>query len=420
MRGIARRTGVVLIIAVAPVALAFGQISAAGEDSATGAQASPFQFRHHFVDDALPGSEWGQTALLDVDSDGDLDFVTGRSRGEIRWYEFRGGAAWKMHVLGTDSPSEVGAAALDVDGDGRVDLVTGGAWYRQPVNPSSAGAASGEPLGLWERIVFDPSLKGVHDVVAADLDGDRKPEVITQADQSDVRFYTIPKDDPRKPWTFQRVCAAVHAGLAAGDLDGDGDADIVRSQIWLENVDGGKEWKEHGFCGIAWADRKEVSFYHLASRCWVTDINGDGRNDIVLTEAEFSGARVAWFEAPPEPRTVPWKAHILPQSGPDPRGPYHSLQVADFDLDGDLDIFSGEMERFGVAPHRWFIWENRGGEFVERVILDRGLGTHEAVAGDVDGDGDIDLVGKLWSPVPDNANAGRNHVDYLENLLQAR
>lgn len=381
--------------ALAACALA---ISASGE----------LRFRHHFVDRDLPGSGWGQTALADLDGDGDLDFVTGRSGGEIRWYEFVRGEGWTVHLLGERSPSEVGGAVLDVDGDGRLDFVAGGAWYRAPPDPRA---------GPWQRIVFDERLGGVHDVVLADLDGDGRKDAITMSDSNDLRWYAIPKD-PAGPWPHRRIADAVHAGISAGDLDGDGDADVVRSDVWFENLGGGKRWEERRFCGIPWADRKDTGFTYRATRSCVADVDADGRMDIVLTEAEFSGARIAWFEPPKDPRGGPWKPHILPHADGEKRGPYHTLQVADFDLDGDLDIFAGEMERFGVPPHRWFVWENRKGEFVEHPILAKELGTHEAVAGDVDGDGDIDIVGKLWMPVPGNGNEGRNHVDYLENLLR--
>ncbi len=83
-------------------------------------------------------------------------------------------------------------------------------------------------------------------------------------------------------------------------------------------------------------------------------------------------------------------------------GAYHSLIVADFDNDGDADVVSCEMEGIpGDLPPRWFLWENadgKGQRFVEHVILDANLGGHLAVAADVDGDGDLDILGKLWRP----------------------
>jgi hypothetical protein len=72
----------------------------------------------------------------------------------------------------------------------------------------------------------------------------------------------------------------------------------------------------------------------------------------------------------------------------------------------------------GATP-RWFVWENLGGaRFEERVILDGQLGGHDVQTGDVDGDGDIDIVSKIWSVWKDNANGGKTHADWMENLTR--
>ena len=270
-------------------------------------------------------------------------------------------------------------------------------------------------------LIADPELSAVHDIITADLDGDGGFEIITMSGKFragvtrsktlDLRWYKI-IPNPYKYWQKNRIGDSVHAGIAAGDIDRDGDIDIVRSNVWFENKEGGRSWSEHQIVNVPW---------DLECKIEVCDINKDGRLDVVLTEAEIIGARAAWFEAPIDPKKEEWTAHILEQSDNEERGPYHSMAVADFDNDGDLDIFIGEMEHLGVKPYRWFIWENifrdENPVFIERVILDIGLGTHEAVIGDVDGDGDIDICGKLWRPKNDNSNEGNNHADFLENLL---
>lgn len=366
-----------------------------------------FRFKHHFIDRDLPGQDYGQTSLVDVDRDGDLDFITGGKdpQKHVFWFEYQGPDNWVRHVLGENHPSDVGGRAFDVDGDGWVDHVSGGVWYRNGGDPRNRP---------FERIVFDKDLAAVHDLVAADIDGDGRPDVVTMSDRNNLRWYRIPTD-PRQPWERHDIGPGVHAGVAVGDIDGDGDLDVARSNRWFENADGkGTRWVEHP---IPFGNPNPP--FPLATRCVILDVNKDGHNDLVMTENEIRAGRIAWLENVGG-RGLEWRVHELPAGDPAPRGAYHSLAVADFDRDGDVDIFTVEMEHIaGARQPRWFIWENvdgKGENFVERVILDAGLGGHEAVAADVDGDGDIDLCAKLWQPRKDNANGGRNHADYLENL----
>lgn len=322
------------------------------------------------------------------------------------WFEYQAQDKWVRHVLGTDHPSDVGGTAFDVDHDGWPDHVSGGVWYRNTGKPRE------EPF---ERIVFDAGLAAVHDLVTADLDRDGRLDVITMSDKNNLRWYRIP-ENPRDPWQRHDIGPGVHAGVAIGDLDSDGEPDIVRSNIWFENADGqATKWVEHPV-----PFGKPTPPYPLATRCVVVDLDKDGDADLVMTENEIRAGRIAWLENV-DGKGQQWRVHDLPTADNAPRATYHSLAVADFDNDDDQDIFTVEMEAIaGARQPRWYIWENRDGrgqQFVEQVIFDGGLGGHEAVVADVDGDGDLDIASKLWRPRRDNANGGRNHADYLENLL---
>ena len=103
-----------------------------------------------------------------------------------------------------------------------------------------------------------------------------------------------------------------------------------------------------------------------------------------------------------------------------PRGCYAQTALADLDGDGVLDVLSCEMEAIrGGQPPRWLIWENvdgKGGVWKEHVILDENLGGHEAVVGDVTGNGKPDVIAKPWRPHPENAVGGEMFVLLLENV----
>jgi hypothetical protein len=372
-----------------------------------------FRFKHHFIDTDMSLGLYAQTALADLDNDGQLEYIVGQQYGDIFWYKMLAPDHWRKRLLGELSPSDVGGVALDVDGDGWIDFVTGGAWYRN----------SRDPEVPFARLVFDAELRGVHDIAAADIDGDGRPEILTMSDQNNLRWYKIPSD-PSQPWQRHDIGPAVHAGLSLGDLDGDGDIDIVRTNVWFENVKGdGTVWQVRPIGSNSEPPEDFQPYFAFdATISFVCDMTGNGRQDIVFVDAEIPGGTVWWMENL-DGRGRAWQRHEIynwdPQREPR-RGAYHSLYVGDLDGDGDWDIFSCEMEGVpGDGPPRYYIWENldgKGGAWREHVILDANLGGHAAVIGDVTGNGLPDIIAKPWSPRPDNALGGKMHISFLENM----
>jgi hypothetical protein len=382
------------------------------------AAGAEFQFRHHFIDRALPVTDqlvgdYGLTALVDLDKDGDLDFVLGGRPGraaQLYWFEFQAPDRWVRHLVGTNYLSDVGLAVLDVDRDGWPDLVCSGVWYRNRGQPRAQS---------FERIEFDPNAAGAHDVLLADLDGDGKSDVVLLGDErtklKSLCWYSIPSD-PRQPWQRHPIGPPVHGAITpngAADLDGDGDLDIIRADTWFENRDGkGGAWVAHPNVPMG---RKGP--YGVCVRTAAVDLDGDGQQEIVIADADIVGSKVAVLKNA-DGKGGKWTKTDLPQSFT--YGSLHALAVADFNGDGKPDIVVNEQEELlppGRENPRWIIWENLGNnQFAERIILDTKLGGHELQVGDVDGDGDIDICSKPWGPRAWNGSGGTMHVDFLENL----
>ena len=408
----------ILIVAGAFVVLGGGAYLSASPEEAIG----PDLFQHHYIATDMPGDKrwgYGTPALADFDGDDDLDFAFSVRQENIYWFERRSNDNWARHVLGAIPVRSLGGAAMDVDGDDRQDMVVGSYWYRNPGDPRTTS---------FERYRYDDRIDTeIHDIVPADVDGDEQLEVVASGDEEGAFWYDVP-DDPARSANWPRTTITldvkddrddIHATFfpdGVGDLDGDADADIVMPGRWYENKQAGTEWTRHDL------PFKKKGPWGLSARSALADINQDGHTDIVMTDADQKQSRAAWLENDGGDRPT-FTMHRLPQPASGERGSFHSLAVADFDEDDDLDIFTVEQEDGSIFPEgaapRWYIWEHLNGpghDFAERVILDAQIGGHDALAGDVDGDGDVDIVSKIWKRWDENANQGREHADLLENL----
>lgn len=364
---------------------------------ATHTYAQHFDFEIHEI--GRHGELMGQTSLIDLDKDGDLDWIYGL-RGELFWYEFQRPDQWMHHTLGSGAKTDVGGCPIDIDRDGNTDFMVGNAWYENIGNPKNKEFKLHSGIGTLTS----------HDNIAVDLNGDSKLDIIAVSNDPGQKLLMWYETDTvsNKKWKATQIGDGIHGGIGPkgyGDLDSDGDTDIVRGNAWFENIDGkGGKWQEHLTLIPSGGSRPDK--YGLALKSWVVDLDKDGDLDVIEAEADTQNGRVFWFENTNKAKQ--WAYHLISkeQTGQD----FHSLAVADFDNDGDMDIFSGGGP-LSANEIEMYIWENKNGDgslWIEHLLL-KGKMCHEAVAGDVDGDGDIDICTKPWN--------GDNLHLFLENKL---
>lgn len=251
-------------------------------------------------------------AAFDADGDGDTDLaVVLNNQNTVRLY-MNGGGAFTQGNSAATGAEPVSLSAADIDGNGSIDMLTANRDANSIsiiLNTGGVLTSTNVPVGDEPRDAVAFNMDGAGSLeIAATNSRDRSISILTGAGGA----YSIAQ-------TLNVGAAFRPEGIAAGDIDGDGDDDLVAAvevfaQVWTNTAG--------SFAST------NVSAGFETDRIMLADLDGDGDLDAVTANQDANALSVF------DNTGAGLAAGIAVAAGTAP----DRLASADFDLNGSADL----------------------------------------------------------------------------------
>lgn len=342
-------------------------------------------------------------AAVDIDRDGDLDVTSADYTPHNRLYLFENDrhGNFKRHLIQKDDPERLERHMVgDVDGDGDLDVVIVKnlrgdlLWFENSGKPTEGT--------LWKRHVITTDLPGAYDVALADFDVDGDLDVAASSWLLGNQFAWFENDGSPKDGPWHKRVIEDDIGetrtMRTADFDGDGDMDLLGTArignevIWYENQrqDESLTWQKH-----------VIDKVRCPAHGNPADMDGDGDQDIVMALGFYyrpgSGQehaslvpeqnQIVWYENDGTPASGTWKKHVISPQFDDA----FEAVAGDLDGDGDVDVVATSWRNPGRIA--WF--ENHGnsrGKWTRRLLKNNWRSANQVIIADLNGDGRPDIA----------------------------
>jgi len=360
--------------------------------------------------DVANGNVEGVSSLivgdLNGDSNGDVIVIEGGKhaggRKTFSWFEapttIQG--TWKRRNFGNDSQlrSFLGSAKVaDMDNDGDLDLIvssdnhSGGTKQADIYIYINPGVAT--VRGNWSYYRVTPitlSLHHINDMEIADMDRDGKLDIIVRSltpNEIHIFFQNNINSYSRKTIATN---ISKSEGLSVGLLDNDNLPDITFTGHWLKSPNNPRT-QNYTKLNID-SNYKNINQNTKES---IGDIDGDGINDVIIAPAEAfrngGNADLAWYKNPGNTNSANWQKNTIVAL----TNNTHTVKLGDMDNDGDLDVVTGIPWSNSQSSVSVRIYYNNGsGSFSSAQIVESGKGLYSGALYDIEGDGDLDIIGQ--------------------------
>ena len=387
------------------VSLSFLALTAVADDRAAG---PTIMFTEHLIADKY-GYAFG-VAAADLDGDGDLDLTSCDTRGDaLYWFENDGQGIFQRHFIQANEPGWFERHAIgDINGDNLPDVVVVKNLDSQLIWFENSGQPAKDKS--WKRHVLATDFKRAYDVALVDLNGDGRLDVAASAwVGNQIGWFANPGPNAKdQEWKREIVDSQIAESrtVRAADFNGDGKPDILGTgrtanlTAWYEQTGmPSQPWKRHAI------DETSVQPVHGQP----LDMDGDGDTDVVMglgmsaTGDQAESHQVVWYENVGQPgRGETWQKHLV---GPLP----FAFEAIAADLDGDRDPDIVATAWGGVGQIVWF--ENSGdpkAAWKMHVLKDKWPRANQPIVADLDGDKRPDIIA--------TAEAGSNELRWWQNV----